>query len=295
MKKLGELLRTKREERGTSIEDVARDTNIPVKHIKAIERGDTSALPAPIYTRGFVKSLAKYYGIPLEEVKVALDEAFGKEEIKYAEIEPKGIAPEEEETVKREKEYLRYILFGVGALFLIVILMRIFSGGNQKPNGEFVEPEEAIRLGATGIAAELSQDILVPPEDINPVWAIGRADSLTLIIKTRGETWLLVEVDYKTRTFKGTVPRGEVRRYRAKNAFFLTIGRPHMVKLWVNGFLIRNIPEKRQRMDLEINRGNVLQLIQEKPTQTDTLVEKGVIPSDSTKPPPASRGTIRAE
>ncbi|MCD6098456.1 helix-turn-helix domain-containing protein [bacterium] len=295
MKKLGELLRTKREERGISIEEAAHNTNIPAKRIKAIEQGDISALPAPIYIRGFVKNLAEYYGIPLEEITPALDEALGREEIRYAKIEPEEITPEEEETVKREKRYFRYILFGVGTLFLIVILARIFSGGKQKPNGEFIEPEEAIRLSATGIAAELSQDILVPPEDINPVWAIGRADSLTLIIKTMGETWLLVEVDYKTRTFKGIVPRGEIRRYRAKNAFFLTIGRPHMVKLWVNGFLIRNIPEKRRRMDLEINRGNVLQLIQERPSQTDTLVEKGVIPSDSTKPKLESRGTIRAE
>lgn len=56
----GRLLSKVRESMGIELEEIARHTKIGVAHLKAIETEDFQALPALVYTRGFVQQLAKY-------------------------------------------------------------------------------------------------------------------------------------------------------------------------------------------------------------------------------------------
>jgi flagellar biosynthesis protein FlhG len=56
----GRLLSKVRESQGIALEDIARRTKIGVAYLRAIEDEDFAALPALVYTRGFVQQLAKY-------------------------------------------------------------------------------------------------------------------------------------------------------------------------------------------------------------------------------------------
>jgi flagellar biosynthesis protein FlhG len=56
----GRLLSKVRESLGIELDEIARHTKIGVAHLKAIESEDFQALPALVYTRGFVQQLAKY-------------------------------------------------------------------------------------------------------------------------------------------------------------------------------------------------------------------------------------------
>lgn len=57
----GTFLKTIRERRSLSIEDVSRITKIPLRFLKAIEAENQKDLPAKVYVQGFIKNLAVLY------------------------------------------------------------------------------------------------------------------------------------------------------------------------------------------------------------------------------------------
>lgn len=61
-KEIGQQLRQAREALGMTLADVARRTNIEIKYIIAIEKGEWNRLPNIIYARAYVKTYAKLVG-----------------------------------------------------------------------------------------------------------------------------------------------------------------------------------------------------------------------------------------
>lgn len=67
--RLGEWLRSTRLRRGFSLEEIERDTRINHLYLEALEEEHFDVLPAPVYTRGFLKSYARILGLdPAEAV-----------------------------------------------------------------------------------------------------------------------------------------------------------------------------------------------------------------------------------
>lgn len=67
MDKVGRILAEAREARGMSIDDVASITKVSRSILQAIEDGDSSGLPAPVYVRGFVRAYARAVGADAQE------------------------------------------------------------------------------------------------------------------------------------------------------------------------------------------------------------------------------------
>lgn len=61
-----------------SLEDVQEQTKIRLRYLEAIERGDYTALPGPVYTRGFVKSFAECVGLDGAEVVKQLEDTLAE-------------------------------------------------------------------------------------------------------------------------------------------------------------------------------------------------------------------------
>lgn len=68
MESLGHYLRTERELRQISLEEVAQTTRIPLRTLQRIEQNDFEALPGDVFTRGFLKSYASSVGLSSREV-----------------------------------------------------------------------------------------------------------------------------------------------------------------------------------------------------------------------------------
>ncbi len=64
----GEELRREREIRGISLKEIADATKISKRFLEAIERNDHKTLPAPVFTRGFVREYAGYLGLNSDEM-----------------------------------------------------------------------------------------------------------------------------------------------------------------------------------------------------------------------------------
>src|SRR6187549_3112870 len=64
----GEELRREREIRGISLKEIADATKISKRFLEALERNDHRTLPAPVFTRGFVREYARYVGLNAEDM-----------------------------------------------------------------------------------------------------------------------------------------------------------------------------------------------------------------------------------
>jgi cytoskeleton protein RodZ len=84
MPTVAEKLRASREAQALSIYQVADITKIKTDHVRALEEGNYSAFPAPVYIRGFVRTYAAVLKLPLPELMAALD----------AELQQSGRFPE---------------------------------------------------------------------------------------------------------------------------------------------------------------------------------------------------------
>ncbi|MBT3272995.1 MAG: helix-turn-helix domain-containing protein [Spirochaetales bacterium] len=68
MESIGDKLKNQREQKGYSIEQIARDTNIAKRYLEALETEDFSVFPGDPYLIGFLRNYADYLGIDPEEM-----------------------------------------------------------------------------------------------------------------------------------------------------------------------------------------------------------------------------------
>jgi cytoskeleton protein RodZ len=117
----GELLRRAREQKNLSLEDVAKKTRIPQRHLASIECGDFEALPGRTYAIGFAKSYARTVGLVDasigSQLRAEMDEqghaAYQPEVSGYAPANPSSIPP----------RYLAWTAAGIGILVLVGYLV----------------------------------------------------------------------------------------------------------------------------------------------------------------------------
>ncbi len=62
-KTVGEMLRTAREEKKLTVEQVNRETRISVQTIRSLERDDFGAFPSETYLKGFLRNYADFLGL----------------------------------------------------------------------------------------------------------------------------------------------------------------------------------------------------------------------------------------
>jgi cytoskeleton protein RodZ len=67
MAALGPYLRHLREERGLSIEEMARVTRVAPRYLEALEREDFTALPASVFTKGYIRAYCQALSVPVDE------------------------------------------------------------------------------------------------------------------------------------------------------------------------------------------------------------------------------------
>src|SRR6185369_1672746 len=78
MSTVAEQLRQAREARHLTVEQVAEITKIRTDHLRALEQGNFDVFSAPVYIRGFVRSLSTLLKLDVPKIMAELDSELGK-------------------------------------------------------------------------------------------------------------------------------------------------------------------------------------------------------------------------
>jgi cytoskeleton protein RodZ len=183
MESIGEKLRSAREKNNYTIEQIARDTHVAKRFLKALEDEDFSVFPGETYAMGFLRNYAEYLGLNAEEL-IGLYRNLKIQEQPLPMIELLQPKP---------ARNLRLIaaVVGAGIVILGACAFLVFKLVSAKPGTEVVHGQGASAAGQDFIFQEevsttwftQGEGILVPVGDKKyrmELTAIG--DTLTLKI-----------------------------------------------------------------------------------------------------------------
>jgi transcriptional regulator with XRE-family HTH domain len=234
----GEELRREREIRGISLKEISDATKISKRFLEAIERNDHKTLPAPVFTRGFVREYARYLGLNADEIvnrynyAAAGDERIEKSphlerlvQMQTAHREPpqpKGIPPP-------------YARVDRNVYILIVIVAALAGLTWWAVKHKRAIQEVAADVGSAPAKAKATVPVTRGETKI-PVETTSapQSDMLRLTIEAIDDSWISLEADGKT-VINDELRRGTRRTLEAKDSFhFRTIGNAGGIVLTLN-------------------------------------------------------------
>jgi len=231
----GEELRREREIRGISLKEIADATKISKRFLDALERNDHRTLPAPVFTRGFVREYSRYVGLNAEEMvnrynfASATDDRIEKppQVEKYPQTPPRDISPKPPRKRGIPPAYARVNRNLIATAFIAAALAAVAWWAVQHRRfGEEVAAEPAVVSTSTAT---------VPPLVPKPA---ADDSTLHLAVEVVDASWVELEADGKT-VISTTMEKGERRTFEATEAFrFRKIGNPPGLKLTLNGAVI---------------------------------------------------------
>ncbi|HET7435891.1 MAG TPA: helix-turn-helix domain-containing protein [Thermoanaerobaculia bacterium] len=234
----GEELRREREIRGISLKEIADATKISKRFLEAIERNDHRTLPAPVFTRGFVREYARYLGLNAEEIVNRYNfAAAGDDRIEKPRFEPVAPQPVRELTKKQpSKRGIPPPYARVDRNILLLVLIALALGSVSW------WAIQHRRFDFDSAKTDAGPAIIVPakpapsPAPVVPAPAAAAQDDLLhLTLDLTGNSWVTLEADGKT-VVNDELRSGEHRTYEAKDEFrFRTIGNAAGVGLTLNG------------------------------------------------------------
>ncbi|WP_158282204.1 helix-turn-helix domain-containing protein [Salipaludibacillus keqinensis] len=135
MSELGLRLKTAREEKGYSHEELQKITKIQKRYLLAIEEGDFSKMPGEFYGRAFVKSYCEAVGLDPEMVFEEHHDELPKPKREPTDLPPR-VNRSKPKTVKKKSKMSSLIPTLIAILFIIAIatafwFMRLDSGSDS--------------------------------------------------------------------------------------------------------------------------------------------------------------------
>jgi len=225
----GEELRREREIRGISLKEIADATKISKRFLEAIERNDHKTLPAPVFTRGFVREYARYLGLSSDDIvnrynyaaagDDRIEQSSHLERLVQVQSPPrpkKGIPPPYAR-IDRNVVILLIIVLALSGVFYWAVKHR-----HPARAVEEVVPQPAVHAVATPKPSPAPA--LVSPQD----------QTLRLVIDFGDDSWINLEADGKT-VLNGRMRKGAHQTFEAKDSFkFRTIGNAGGIALTLN-------------------------------------------------------------
>ena len=234
---IGERLRVAREEKGIALEEVARLTRIPIRHLEHIERGDWEALPAITYSVGFVRAYANAVGLDGPALGAELRQQLGATRsvgaVSTAYYEPTDPA--------RVPPRSLAILAALIALLIVAgyLVWRNHAVGNSAGSGDAV----ALVPDAPAPSASSAPARTAPP----PAAAAANGP---VVIAAAEPVWLRIYEAGGAKLYEGTLKAGD--RYQVPATAVapeILTGRPNVLRITVGASAIPPLgpPERRVR------------------------------------------------
>jgi cytoskeleton protein RodZ len=149
---LGTYLNQLREERGPSIDELARLTRVASRYLEALERDDLDALPAPVFTKGYIRAYCQALGVPADEALARYSDAVKVPTVNAAAAVPATRAAEDAHRARGTLLLSFALLVGFGAaLFGVALFLQ--SGRPDIAARAAVAPAPKVEVAVTTPAA----------------------------------------------------------------------------------------------------------------------------------------------
>jgi cytoskeletal protein RodZ len=249
MRALGEEFRAAREARGLSLSDVAEQIHIRSVYLQALENEDWSAIGAPVYTRGFIRTYARFLGLDPESAVQRFNES-GSGTAPAA--SPAGPAAREPSGDRGERKAPSPLLYVAAALALILVGAVLYNVYSLQVAHRAPVPAAVPLASPTAAAPTDAAAAVVAPSPPAPPSAPAEPSAAatdlqaamtpepaatkltkTLTVKLSENSWLRVLVDGQN-VMEGVFPQGTVRTFHGNKAL-VRIGNAGGVAVDVNG------------------------------------------------------------
>ena len=198
---LGKYLQEARDSKGITLRLAEKKLHIRKAYLEALEAGDYDNIPSEVYIRGFLRSYAKFLGLPVEQC-VRLYEKEKKELLAKVndELEEYEFDDDDEGT---KNGWISNWLVGIIAFFLVVGL--------------------GVWYGPSGIRF------------LNNQTATPQGEAIEVVITTKKNVWVQVWIDGVVHAEGFSMP-GEEHRWKGIHEIQIIVGDGSAVNIHTNGF-----------------------------------------------------------
>lgn len=267
---LGSRLRSEREEKGLTLDDLAGQTRIQKRYLQAIEEGDYSIIPGKFYTRAFIKQYAEAVGLDpndiFEEYKNDIPIAYEEnltEQLSRVKARNDG-APRYGKLLELlPRVIIIFIIIAVliGIYFAVIKFMNPGKGGGteKKPPITLTESEDKPKPAEKD--PDKAEDEQVEKEDdekeqekatqkievkdvtgIQTTYELSEVESFIVEVKAKdpGESWVTVRDETNKAIFDNSVVDGKSETFTldGQKEVFIRIGRSTDTEVYVNDELL---------------------------------------------------------
>lgn len=233
--RFGEELRRERLVREITLEEISAATKISVRLLKALEDSDISRLPAPAFTRGFIRSYAIHIGIdPEEKVCAYLGDLADASA---------GVSP----SVARARPRFwrgRSATAGtiVGSVTAILLVLGLIARPERRPAARPDKPTaRAARVELKNVATSSEPTPVVQQQESPALPAPPQSEHVvSLLLEFDADSWTKLDAAGET-LLEGLVRGGETRRFQARGGFRLTLGNAGGVRVTIDGHALESL------------------------------------------------------
>lgn len=224
--RVGEVLRTRREALGLSLEQVHAQLRIPARWLRAIEEEHFEVFDSPQYAKGFVRSYAEFLGLEAEPLVQAVAARVGPGP------KPQLVAPSGDVPIRpvAPPSRLRRVL-AWAVLAAAAGLLWLGYVGYRQLRAFYATGEPAPAASPLVPSGEEPQAL---PSPALPPPAMASETAVRVVLAAEDVSWLRVVADGR-RVFEGFIRAGERREWEASESLHVIIGNAGGVRVQVNG------------------------------------------------------------
>lgn len=245
--RFGEELRRERMVREITLEEISAATKISIRILKALEESDLSRLPAPAFTRGFIRSYAHHIGVDPEEKVCAYLADLAEQSAGTPPVAIRARAK-----FWRGRGAIASLI--VGGVTALLLLMGLIAKPERRAalRPERPAPARASVVALKNVTVSNEPTPAVRPLELAPVPApdIARntapntekdADAVvSLQLECDQDSWTKLDASGQT-VFVGLIRRGEIKRFEARGGFRLSLGNAGGVRVTVDGRTLESL------------------------------------------------------
>jgi len=238
----GESLRAARERGRLSLEHIAAQTRIPIRHLETIEAGEFDDLPSRTYAIGFARSYARSVGLDETVIADQVREEMGDSGPRYSSV---GQGMEPGDPAKLPSRGLAWF-GGLAAVILalgVITYASTYYGTGESLASMLPETQSEGDAGAVP-NAEASAGVVSEEQSAAAV-AAPDAGGPVVFTATGEGAWVRFYEEDGERLFEGVMRAGDTFEVPTDaTAPFINTGRPNLFAITINGQQVAPLSEE---------------------------------------------------